>query len=195
MRRLELYLAGLALLAATATQAAPPDPALAAAEKIDRHLAAGWEKGKVKPAAPGKRGRANPAAPADDAEFLRRVYLQLAGRIPSVAEAHAFLRDRTPDKRRQVVVRLLDSPRYVAHFANVWRSWMMPEADASIQARFLIPGFENWLREKLRDNVPYDKMVHELLTAAVGGNQLAYFPGGGGAGGSPSAYYVGKELK
>src|SRR5712691_8320850 len=93
MRRLQLFLTGLAFLAASATTVAQPqDPALATAAKIDRHMAAGWDKGKIKP-----------AAPADDAEFLRRVYVQLAGRIPSVSEGRAFLRDTAPDKRLRVV--------------------------------------------------------------------------------------------
>src|SRR5436190_22679512 len=98
MRRLPFYLTGLAFLVlAAATPGQAADPALAVAEKIDRHIAAGWDRAKVKP-----------APPADDAEFLHRVYLQLAGRIPSVSEARAFLRDPAPAKRRQVVARLLD---------------------------------------------------------------------------------------
>jgi Protein of unknown function (DUF1553)/Protein of unknown function (DUF1549) len=182
--RLQAWLAALALLAPTASWAAPPAPALVLADTIDRHIAAGWDKAKVKP-----------VSLADDSEFLRRVNLHLAGRIPSVSEARAFLRDTTPDKRQRIVRQLLDSPRYVAHHVNVWRNWMMPEADASIQAQFLVPGFENWLREKLRDNVGYDRMVHELLTTPMNGGQGAFFYGGGGGSANPSSFYLSKELK
>src|SRR5690242_19420328 len=67
---------------------APDAKALAA--KIDEHVAKGWKKAGVQPA-PG----------ASDAEFLRRVYLDLAGRIPSVAEARRFLASKRPDKRER----------------------------------------------------------------------------------------------
>src|SRR5438874_552117 len=59
-----------------------------------------------------------PAPLADDCEFLRRVYLDLAGRIPAVDEVRAFLADRSADKRAQVVAKLLKDERYVEHFAN-----------------------------------------------------------------------------
>ena len=72
------------------------DPADAIAALIDRHLAADW-------AARGIR----PAAPADDAEFVRRVYLDLIGRAPKVAETPRVpRRSRPPDKRRLLVERL-----------------------------------------------------------------------------------------
>src|SRR5687767_5751493 len=101
----------LALLAAAraAPAAGPPPDAdrevLALAAAIDRHLVAGWAAARVRP-----------APPADDAEFLRRVHLQLAGRIPPVSQTRAFLRDPAPDKRRRAVERLLAGPRYVTHF-------------------------------------------------------------------------------
>ncbi len=180
-------LACLALLAAGPAPGADPPAgdkdALALAAKIDKHLQAGWDAAKVKPA---------PAA--DDAEFLRRASLHLAGRIPSVAEVRSFLRDPAPDKRVRVVERMLASPRYVTHFTNVWRSWMLPEANASFQARFLVPGFSAWLRKQLAENVTYDKMVHELLTAPVGAQQ-SQFVYGGSQQANPSAFYVAKEIK
>ena len=97
MRCLWFVLAGgCAALAAGPATAAPPD----GSALIDRHLAAAWDKAKVKP-----------AAPADDAEFLRRVYLDLAGRIPSVAEARKFLTSTAPDKRERLVNELLGGSR------------------------------------------------------------------------------------
>ncbi len=172
----------LAVLAAAAT--APAKDAVAVAAAIDRHVDARLADAKVKP-----------APLADDAEFLRRAYLHLAGRIPSVSEVRAFLRDTAPDKRRRLVDDLLSSPRYVTHFSNVWRSWMLPEASASFQARFLVPGFETWLRKQFADNVPYDKMVHELLTAPINQQQAAIVYGAGGGRANPSAFYVAKDIK
>ena len=91
---------------------------------IDEQFAADWRTNHV-----------TPAAAADDAEFLRRVYLDLIGRIPSVPEARAFLDDKKPDKRRRLVDDLLGRPAYAAHFTSVWRSLMLPEADANVQGR------------------------------------------------------------
>jgi hypothetical protein len=181
-------LACLALLAATTAWGADPPSrsdkdVRALAGKIDKHLAAAWEKVGLKP-----------APPASDAEFLRRVTLDLAGRIPSVAELRAFLRDKDPNKRKKAVERLLKSPRHVSHFTNVFRSWMLPEASASFQARFLVPGFEAWVRGQLSDNVPYDKMVRDLLTAPVGPQQ-GQFGFAGGQASNPSAFYIAKEVK
>ena len=72
-----------------------------------------------------------PAAPADDAEFLRRVSLDLTGKIPTAGEVREFLDDPQADKRRRLVDRLLDSPAYVAHFTTIEMRLMIPEAESS----------------------------------------------------------------
>src|SRR5438067_1590806 len=94
----------------------------ALAARIDKHLAAGWSAAGMEP-----------APLAVDAEFLRRVYLDVAGRIPSVAETRAFLKDSSPEKRLRLVEHLLASPRYVTHGVNVWRALLLPETSVSIQ--------------------------------------------------------------
>ena len=85
------------------------DPAPTAAvidAEVDKHLA------EVKV----------PASPqADDAEFLRRVTLDLTGRIPTYQQTVAFLDSKDPDKRRKLIDELLDSPEYGEHFATVWQ--------------------------------------------------------------------------
>jgi hypothetical protein len=151
---------------------------------IDRLFAAHWSAKKVEP-----------APQADDAEFLRRAYLDLAGRIPSVAETRAFLADPSSDKRRRLVERLLNGPRYVTHFTNVWRSLMLPEANASFQARFLAPGFEAWLRKQLAKNAGYDQMVRELLTTPVAPEGLQNIYNRGPGEPTPLGYFLAKELK
>src|SRR5687768_2952655 len=96
------------LFSADSTLGAEPATArdaVALAARIDHHMAAGWKAAKVE------------AVPlAGDAEFLRRVYLDLGGRIPTVSEARAFQRDPATDKRQQWVDRLLDDRRYATHF-------------------------------------------------------------------------------
>ena len=99
-----------------ATRAAAGDPTAPLAARIDAQLAARQQ-------AVG----ATPSPLADDAEFLRRVYLDLAGRIPSVAEARSFLDDPAADKRRRLVDQLLKDPRHVEHFTNIWRQLLIPE--------------------------------------------------------------------
>src|SRR5262245_13503636 len=116
------WLAALGLAAAGAPLGAAepprPDPQALAA-KIDELIAARWVEAGVKP-----------AAPTDDAEFLRRVYLDVAGKIPPVSEVRRFLDDRSPDKRQRAVEQLLDSPGHVAHFTNVWRAVILPESNS-----------------------------------------------------------------
>ena len=96
-----------------------------AAATIDKYVAAGWDK-DVKP-----------AALADDAEYFRRMHLDLAGRVPSIIEIRDFLDDTRPEKRRLWVERILqgaaDDPSYrdaySNHFANVWRSWLLAQTN------------------------------------------------------------------
>jgi hypothetical protein len=132
-----------------------------------------------------------PAPPADDAEFLRRVYLDLAGRIPRVQEVRDFLEDAASDRRARVVARLLQSPQFVRHFSNTWWNLLIPAAD---QQFALANGFKPWLQEQVRGNAPYDKMVRDILTAPVapGPNPLEE---GSREGPSPVGFLLANELK
>ena len=104
----------------------PKEDARALAAKIDQFIAARWQAEKV-----------TPAPLADDGAFLRRLSLDVIGRIPLVSETRRFLRDPASDKREQAIERLLDSPGYVSNFSNIWRDLLMPEANADFQQRFL----------------------------------------------------------
>src|SRR5262249_38227112 len=150
-------------LAPMLARAGQPDPAdrdvAALADSIDRHLAARWGSSGVKP-----------TRPADDAEFLRRVSLDVIGRIPRVnVQMHTWLADKSPDKRRRLVEQMVDSGLYVEHFSNVWRHMLLPPGNDQ-QAQALAANFDPWLRKQFRENVPYDVMVRELLTAPVAMN-------------------------
>ena len=134
------------------------------------------------------------AAPiADDAEFMRRAYLSIAGRIPRISESHAFLDDKSPDKRKRLVKQLLETPGYITHYTSFWRTVLMPEVNADFQARFLLPGFEAWLRDKLKKNDKYDAIVRELLTVKFEGDSRNYFQRFGQS--SPLAFYQAKQAK
>jgi hypothetical protein len=126
------------------------------AQRIDKHLAAKWKADKVQP-----------APRASDAEFVRRVYLDLIGRIPRVSEVREFLRDPVPNKREQLIERLLSSPQYIPHWSNTWRDIILP-AGGNQQATFLASQFRGWLEQQIRQNKPYDTMVRDLLAAPTG---------------------------
>ncbi|HEV3022591.1 MAG TPA: DUF1549 and DUF1553 domain-containing protein, partial [Pirellulales bacterium] len=126
------------------------------AAHIDATFEADWRAAGVTPA-PG----------ADDAEFMRRVYLDITGKIPSVAEAQAFLDDTASDKRHRLVENLLSRGSFAAHFANVWRELILPGTNTNNETRALAPAFEAWLKVRFAANVPYDALVSELLTARL----------------------------
>ena len=166
-------------------KAAPADfDAQRLAARIDEALEAGYKEAGVEP-----------APLADDAEFMRRAYLDIAGRIPSVAEARAFLKDSEKDKRRKLIDKLLDSPAYATNFANVWRAAMLPEEAASFQVRGSVPGFEAWLRTRFSENVGLDKMAREVITAPVVDRRGRLDPFGRGDTLRPVAFYIAKEGK
>src|ERR1700722_12224512 len=148
------HLAVLLAIAVPVRAAAPNSQALA--DRIDCHLEAAFKKAKTV------------SAPlADDAEFLRRAYLDLTGRIPAPSDVHEFLANKDVNKRRQLIDRLLESPRHAAHFARVWPALLLPEADVGAPARVFQPGFEAWLRQRFRVNTGYDRLVRDLLTTSI----------------------------
>lgn len=108
-----------------------------------------------------------PADLSADAEFLRRLSLDLAGRIPAVSSLREFLDDDAPNKRAQAVESLLDSPVFVRNFTTVLRNALIPQANSQPQFRGLIPGFEAWLWERLSRETPYDEIVREIITSEI----------------------------
>jgi hypothetical protein len=153
------------------------------ADKIDDLVARRWKTEKV-----------IPTSMVDDAAFMRRVSLDIAGKIPAVADLHEFLEDSSPDKRRQLVERLLDSPAYIMHFSNVWRAVMLPEVDSNLELRVLVPGFEAWLRKQLSANAGFDMLVREILTVPVD-PRLAGNPFQPQTEVTPVGFYQAKQLK
>jgi len=105
-----------------------------------------------------------PSPLVDDATFLRRVSLDIAGRLPTTAEAEAFLASKEPAKREQLVDALLTSPDYADFFAGKWSALLKNKRDDTkdITANF---AFHSWVRDSLLANKPYDRLVRELLAA------------------------------
>jgi hypothetical protein len=145
------------VLAAAAAARAETKPEGAAevkalADRIDRRIEAGWKAHQVKP-----------AEPADDATFLRRVYLDLVGQVPSLTEVRDFLDDPAADKRALLVERLLASDAHVRFFATTWRKIMVPQEAQLARG----PLLELWLQQQFRDNVGYDKVAREVLAGSA----------------------------
>jgi len=104
-----------------------------------------------------------PSEPINDATFLRRVYTDIIGRLPTPEEARSFLSQTNADKRAHLVDELLDRPEYADHWAGYWADLLRPNPyRVGIKA---VLNYDNWIREQFRNNVPYDVMVRELVTA------------------------------
>jgi Protein of unknown function (DUF1549)/Protein of unknown function (DUF1553) len=112
-----------------------------------------------------KRLKILPSPAVDDAEFLRRVSLDLIGLPPTPEETRAFVADKTESrvKRSQAVDRLIASPAYVDHWTLKWGDLLQ------VSRRYLgdkgMWEFRQWIRDSIARNEPYDKFVYELLTA------------------------------
>jgi hypothetical protein len=132
---------------------AEPLPPNELSRRVDDGLAALWQANAIRP-----------VGHASDAEFMRRVYLDLTGRIPSVSEVQAFLDDTSPNRRELLVDRLLAHRDHATHLAAVWREVLLPN-DVDLTRLGGAAKFDEWLAERFSDNVPYDKVVRELLLA------------------------------
>lgn len=100
---------------------------------------------------------------ASDAEFLRRVYLDIVGVIPTAEEAKKFLDSSDPSKRAQLIDQLLADPRYGKHFADIWAAKMITETTDN--RRLNKAPLEQWLVEQFNANTPWNEFVYNLITA------------------------------
>lgn len=105
-----------------------------------------------------------PSDLCDDATFIRRATIDIAGRLPTREEAEAFIKNPSPDKRDVLVDRLVDSAGYADNFANKWalvlRNKRRNNNDIPYTYRF-----HRWIRQALAENMPYDQFVRSVLTA------------------------------
>ena len=101
---------------------------------------------------------------ADDATFVRRAYLNIVGRIPTLIETEKFLADTAADKRAVLVDRLLDSPGRTSHFGNWWFDLLRVK---SRQQRGITgEPFAHFIKDAVRNDLPYDELVRQMLTAS-----------------------------
>jgi len=119
--------------------------------QIDNLIAQGW-----------KDNEAIPSPIADDAEWVRRVHLDLVGHIPPAGVTEAFLDDESPDKRFKLIEKLLADPDYVRNFTEVWTNILIGRNTPDRTSRV---GMRKFLREAFGKNRPWNDIVYDLVTA------------------------------
>ena len=148
----------------------PPAPCSAPEEmatRVNQYIAARWAEARHREER-RRHHEGNRAGPsADDAEFFRRLSLDLNGRIPTITQLKDFLDDTRIDKRRIWTEELMNgrdnSDLYVNHFTTYWRTLLFPPTN---NQQFAFVGFnmDPYFRNHVRNNTPYDQFVREFLT-------------------------------
>ncbi len=118
---------------------------------INEQIRLGWDDNGVKP-----------SPVADDAEWLRRLYLDLVGHIPPAEVVEEFLQDRDPAKRSQMIERLLDDPDYVRNWTTIWTNLLIGRQTPRRTSR---RGLQKYLREAFAQNRPWNEMVADFISA------------------------------
>jgi hypothetical protein len=138
----------LVLVAVGSLQARDRD-LLADAAAIDALLASDWKEHKLS---------GNPLT--DDATFVRRIHLDVIGRIPTMRETEAFMSDKSPDRRAKLISRLLSSEAHLQHAFHQWADVLRLISNGAVGV-----SYANYIKDSLRTNKPYDQFVAGLITA------------------------------
>ena len=106
-----------------------------------------------------------PSKLSDDATFLRRVTIDIAGRLPTPQETKTFLASTDSGKRSKKIDELLDSPDYAAYFAQKWTAILRNKRKKETYRRGTY-AFHDWVRTSLQQNMPFDEFVSEVVAAS-----------------------------
>jgi hypothetical protein len=108
-----------------------------------------------------------PSGPADDAMFLRRVYLDTIGLLPSPGEVKAFLADTRADKRARLIDLLLERPEFIDFWTLQLADLLQnrKESDHDVRGAKGVRLFYDWLRKQVAQNRPWNELAHDVLTA------------------------------
>ncbi len=108
-----------------------------------------------------------PALPCSDEVFLRRVTLDVAGRLPTLEETRGFLRDPANDRRTRLIDRLLASDDHLDYWTMRWCDVLRVKSEFPINLwPDAVQAYHRWIREQVAANRPYDQMATEMLTAS-----------------------------
>ena len=94
-----------------------------------------------------------PSKQTSDTEFLRRIYLDMTGTIPTPEQVLEFIDDGSQYKRAEKIDELIESKESVEYWTNVWVNWLIGRRDDADDRRI---GLTGWVREALDTNMPYD---------------------------------------
>jgi len=104
-----------------------------------------------------------PSPPASDAAFIRRLYLDAAGILPTPAEVEKFLADSSPDKRDRLIDALMKRPEFVDYWAYKWSDLLLVSSNRLSNEEMW--SYYNWIRQSVAEDKPWDRMVDEIVTA------------------------------
>ena len=113
-----------------------------------------------------KKVKVQPSELTTDAEFIRRVYIDLTGLPPTAEEVRAFLADKrdTKAKRDELIDKLVGSEAFIEHWTNKWADLL--QVNRKFLGRGGATAFRKWIRDAVAKNTPYDKFAYEILTAS-----------------------------
>lgn len=108
-----------------------------------------------------------PARVCSDGVFVRRAYLDVIGMLPTADEAAQFLNDSAPEKRRLLIERLLERDEFADYWAMKWCDLLRVKSEFPIKLwPNAVQAYHGWIRTSVKENLPYDRFVRELLTAS-----------------------------
>lgn len=149
-----LYISLLFFMLPAGTAVGDEESIKKSASTIDAILESHWKSKGLKP-----------NAPISEEVFLRRIHLNLAGRIPTPSETTAFLESTNPDKRHILINNLLSQESFVSNFYNFWADVLRYKSYYVNRANVIEAAYSRFIRESIRSNKPFDKFVFELLSA------------------------------
>ncbi len=139
------------MLSCTQTTVVPTLRVSSSTKHLDRYISAVLKREGIQPS---KR--------SEDAEFLRRVHLDLTGKIPTPEEVLDFLKDGSSNKRQRKIRALFASDAYLDYWSEIWVNWLIGRREDGDDRRI---GLTHWVRKALAKNMPYNQFVQELIAA------------------------------
>ncbi len=118
-------------------------------------------------AAKHQKLRLEPSELCSDEEFLRRVTIDLIGLLPTYEEYQAFMADQDPNKRAKKIDELLARKEFTELWVSKWAEWLMMRSSNQVSQKAIVLYYQ-WLVDRIANNVPWDAMVRELLSASGG---------------------------